>query len=145
MDNVEALRKLKFVYCFIKAAEDPVFQEVQKKCAEKWLDQILKYSIRGKIIKDYITSEHGIALLLDISVFRGKYIKYIVDVVNQVINKVLDKNIADTPANWNDNAESEIIKALIDIRIIKMGKDDADKRIKNINEANLNKKRNSFK
>jgi hypothetical protein len=146
MDNVEALRKLKFVYCFIKAAEDPVFQEVQKKCAEKWIeDKVLKKSIRGKTIGDYITSEHGIALVSDISVHKGPGSDLISGMVNDAIDKVLDKGILDSPASWKTAVEKDIINALSNYRINIIKDNDVVRRTNNINEANLNQERNSYK
>jgi hypothetical protein len=140
----EELRKLKIIYCFIKAAGDRDFQKVQKEFAEGWLSTVLEKRIRGKTIKDYITSEHGIALVLDVSVYKGPNSDLISEMVNHAIDKVLSKNIADTPANWNDAVEQDIINAL---NSFLDGNEDnqVPSRKNKINSANLNKKRNSFK
>jgi hypothetical protein len=140
------LRRLKLTYLFLRAAEDRAFQEAQRDCAKDWLDIVLDKTIRDKIIKDYITSEHGIALVLDVSVYRGRNSTHIKGMVNHAIDKVLNKNIADTPANWNDAVEQDIIDALVYYRSNRIErKNDMDRRTDEINNANLSKKRNSFK
>jgi len=146
-NHVEPLRKLKFVYCFVKAAEDIVFQEVQRKYAEKWLALVINYTVKNGRIRNYITSEHGLALVLDISVFMGRNEDHIRSAVNEAIDTVIRReDIADTLERWNaiDDIETKIINAFRIIRTNKMTERDAATRERKINFANLNKSKRSF-
>jgi len=141
--NLGELRKLKFVYCFIKAATDPNFRSLQIKHAEIWIKKdIIETKFRDKPRNVYITSEHGIALVVDLSVNAGHYSKLINDMLHNVFNVKL-KNTADNPSSWNDDIEKDIIKALIDYRSTKV--EGMIQRTTNIKNSNLDEKRNSFK
>lgn len=146
-DHVEPLRKLKFVYSFVKAAEDPVFQDVQIKVASDWLNLVIGYTVRDRAIKDYITSEHGLALVLDISVLKGRSSDSIQRAVNIAIGEILSSGIADTPAIWDDAVESRLINALSASRKRTdiMGQSDAESREAKIYNAGLRSGRRSFR
>jgi hypothetical protein len=109
------------------------------------------------MVKQYITSQYGIALVLDFSVRIGHSAGTITGAVNNAIQKALNnldsqdkaKFTIDNPADWDDNMESKIINAFNDVRKDRMkdekgSYDEPNNREENIKKTNLSKKRGSF-
>jgi hypothetical protein len=154
--NIEELRRLKFVYRFIKAADNVQFQNAQIAYSQEWLKNVIGFSAgTGEgTVKQYITSQYGIALVLDFSVRIGDSSVTISGAVNTAIQNVLNsldsrdkaRFTIDKPEDWNDDMEIKIINAFNVVRKGRMKKDqdEANRREANIEKANLSKKRGSF-
>lgn len=141
------LRKLKFAYCFIKVATYDSFKESQNKKIESWATSVIVYSLKNnKKIKDYITSEYGIAFVIDLSVKKGKSVYYITAAVQEAIDTVIKDGCPNNPDLWSNKEESKIIDAFTEIWRTRINdKKVTDTREKNIKNAGLSKERASFK
>lgn len=87
------LKKLRFVYCFIKAADNEKFRKIQDKIALDRIDTARNVTVSDKgtkRVKDYITSRLGVTLVLDQHVNRKGHVKTTVrDSVNAVVEHLL--------------------------------------------------------
>jgi hypothetical protein len=153
----EELRRLTFVYRFIKAADNAQFRQAQIKHSQEWLEQAIGRPAGKGTVKQYITSQYGIALVLDFSVRIGDSERTITGAVNTAIQNALNnldsgdkaKFTVDNPADWDDNMEIKIINAFNDVRKDRMkdakgNYNEANQREENIKKTNLSKKRGSF-
>jgi hypothetical protein len=155
--NREELRRLKFVYRFIKAADNIHFQKAQINYSQEWLEKAIERPAGKGTVKQYITSRYGTALVLDFSARKGHSEGTITSAVNIAIQNALNnldsgdkvRFTIDNPADWDDNMEIEIINAFNDVRKGRMrhkirGDEEANQREANIIKTDLSKKRGSF-
>jgi hypothetical protein len=146
--NWEVLRKLKFVYSFIRAAENSQFQETQLNAAKDWFTTVIAYNVTvnsiTKKVKEYITSEYGLALVLDLSVNTGQ--GNVIPTVKTAVENVLSQNqdIVNDPSEWGDNEEEMIINEYINVRHNLTIFTEAETREGKIDNAGLSKSRDSY-
>jgi hypothetical protein len=143
--TVESLRKLRFVYCFIRAASNTNFQSAQVVIAKEWITRVKNTNViiasQGtKKVTDYITSEHGLALVVDLSVNTG--LGNVSWTVRNAANTVLAQS--NNLAEWGDTEEASIIDAYINERHNLDGFIHAEIRETRIDDANLSKGRDSY-
>jgi hypothetical protein len=85
------LKKLRFVFCFIKAAENENFRKIQYKIAVDRVDTARNVKVIGeRKVQSYITSRLGVALVLDQHVNRpGLVDETVRNAVNAVVEHLL--------------------------------------------------------
>ena len=140
----EQMRTIEWAYRFWLAGHDDIVRAVQIRQA---MDRIHifynspHHKIGNRTISDYITSEYGVALLLDQHVNRPGHVP-----------KTLRTAIESTggrkdPAEWNDNDERKVLEEYVDLRS-NTSMTDSDKRAQVVADAVddgvISDKRNSF-
>jgi hypothetical protein len=92
-----ALKKLRFVYCFIKAAGNNEFQTWQNMDAtEEYIHMVLALRINDRPITAYVTSEMGMAFVYDHYVNAERY-------TVRCVEKAVTEVIFTLKNTWNDN------------------------------------------
>ena len=142
--NVWALR-------FFEAGQDPVVQAVQIAHAADRLKNFYwkeSHKISGHLISDLITSEFGVALLLDNHVNRPGYVKTCVE---KAFKGMSNQN----PDSWQTEEEKQLIEAYLRIREthpnsgnpnqpMTDAKKRAERNIRLVNQGKLSSDRGSF-
>lgn len=120
----EKLRSLEWAYRFWYAGQHDLMRTVQIKQA---MDRITvfyrspRHQIDGRPIADYVTSELGVALLLDQHVNRPGHVpRTLQTAVTQMAN-------AGDPQGWSDGEEKRLLDIYLDLRA-KTSMTDSDKR-----------------
>ena len=106
------LRGPEWSFYFWKAGQDPIIQAIEIEHALSRIDRFYKAEsckVGEYYIADLITSEYGLALLLDNHVNRPGYIK-------GCLKKALKETGLSNPENWGTKEELELIDAYLTIR-----------------------------
>jgi hypothetical protein len=143
----ENLRQPVWAYRFWRAGHDRVVRRCEVEQCAKRIDvfyRIPRAELGGHAISDFITSEFGIALILDQHVNRPGHV---VATVRDAVAHVVSGGTSPDPANWTDNEEQQVIDAYLALR---QGTNmtDSQKRAESIRQAvvarALSEERNSF-
>ena len=106
-----------WAYRFKQAGQNDTMRRVQIAHAAGRVDLFYRSdrkSIRGKHVADYVTSEYGVALLLDQHVNRPGHVpRTLAQAVNQFIN---ERGGVDDPENWGDDDEATLLTIYITLR-----------------------------
>jgi peptidoglycan hydrolase-like protein with peptidoglycan-binding domain len=111
-EQKEQMRGDAWAFRFWKSGQDPVVQVVEFQHAYSrigtfyWSDS---YKVKGHYIADLVSSEYGVALLLDNHVNRPGYLK-------PCLESALEQTQLDNPDGWTSNEEMKLIEAYIKIR-----------------------------
>lgn len=108
----EQFRSPEWAFRFWKAGQDPVVQAVEIEHAISRLKTFYwknKFSIEGHPIAEVITSEYGVALILDNHVNRPGYVDNCLRLAVKQVNP-------GEPAGWSSEDEGKVIDAYINIR-----------------------------
>lgn len=108
----EQLRTNEWATRFFEAGQDPVIQAVQvEHAASRLLNFYWKEKLKttGDLLSDVVTSEFGVALLLDNHVNRPGYVR-------RCIDKAMGTMSNQKPSTWDTAEEEELIKAYLRIR-----------------------------
>ncbi len=111
----EQFRKADWAFHFWKAAQQSQIQAVQIEHALSRLRDFYwssspKYAINGLPLSNIITSEYGVALLLDNHVNRPNYVK-------PCVQLAMERTGLFNPFNWSTAEESQVLTAYLNIRI----------------------------
>jgi hypothetical protein len=110
------LRTLEMAYRFFHAAQDPAMRQVEVEHAASRIDLFYRdasHKILNRFIADYVSSEFGVALILDEHVNRPGHVPgTLAGAVNQFINSS-GKN---DPATWTDEDEASLLDIYIQRR-----------------------------
>jgi len=112
-EQKEQMRSDAWAFRFWKSGQDPVVQVVELQHAYSrigtfyWSDS---YKVKGHYIADLVSSEYGVALLLDNHVNRPGYVKPCLETAME--QTALDK----PPAEWSSNEEKALIDSYLKIR-----------------------------
>ncbi|MDA0746128.1 MAG: SH3 domain-containing protein [bacterium] len=113
----EGLRSLSWAYRFKLSGEHDVMRRVEIAHAASRVDLFYRSdqkAIRGKHIAEYVTSEYGVALLLDQHVNRPGHVPR---TLAGSVEKFLEENSgADDPASWTDAEEARLLEIYVDLR-----------------------------
>jgi len=115
---LNVLRRLRYVYHFLREATEPNFRQAQRQLADNWVRTILNAqrlditdnnSLR---LRQYINSELAVALYIDMTVHRGRQggLARVRNAITSVINRP-DPPPAN-PAQWNATHEGWLIEAI---------------------------------
>lgn len=108
----ENLRSNEWAYYFWKSGQDPVVQVVEVQHAISRLDIFYKsdaYKVNGYYIADLVTSQYGVALILDNHVNRPGYIA-------GCLGKALTNTGLTNPTEWGAREEMKLIDEYINVR-----------------------------
>ncbi|HEU4387621.1 MAG TPA: SH3 domain-containing protein [Blastocatellia bacterium] len=133
-EQKEQLRTLEWAYRFWTAGADDAVRQAQVEHAMSRVDLFYRddrHKIGNRFIGDYVTSEYGVALILDQHVNRpGNVPGTIAKAVAQFVGQ-LGK---DEPANWGDAEEAQLLKTYIQFRA-ETSMTDSTLRANNIRQA----------
>jgi hypothetical protein len=106
----EKVRSLDWAYRFWRAGHDDTVRRIQVEHAIARLDcfyRVPSGKLRGRSIADYVTSEYGVALILDQHVNRPGHVpSTLVDALAELA-RVVD---VDHPDQWSDEEERELLE-----------------------------------
>jgi hypothetical protein len=133
-EKKEQLRTLEWAHRFWLAGHNEAVRTVQIKQA---MDRIQifyrspKHLINDQVIADYVTSECGVALLLDQHVNRPGHVP---KTLAQAVDQLLRQGDPGDPAGWSDTEERELLKAYVGLRSA-TSMTDSDKRAQVVLDA----------
>jgi len=115
-DKENKLRKLEMAFRFFRAGHDNTMRRVEVEYAASRIDLFFRdehHKIRNQFIADFVSSEFGVALILDEHVNRPGH-------VPGTLAGAVDQFIASTgkndPATWNDQDEASLLNIYIQRR-----------------------------
>ena len=123
----ERLRTLDWAHRFWLAGHDDAVRTVQVNQA---MDRVAifyrspKHLVMGRQVAAYVTSEVGVALLLDQHVNRPAHVP---KTLGQAVTALIDQGIAADPTGWSDAEERQLLRAYVDLRS-RTSMTDSDKR-----------------
>lgn len=133
-DKEAKLRTLEMAFRFFKAGQDQRLRVVEVEYAAARIDLFYRdpnHLIKKRFIGDYVSSEFGVALVLDEHVNRPAH-------VPRTLSGAVDEFIAATgktdPATWTDADEAGLLNLYIQRRSTS-GMTDSDKRAKAVRDA----------
>jgi Bacterial SH3 domain len=116
IDKENKLRTLARAFQFYQAGHNDVMRQVEIEQAASRIDLFYRdasHRIRGRFIADYLTSEVGVALLLDEHVNRPGHVpRTLAGAVNQLVSILGNDN----PASWTDQEERRLLELYIQKR-----------------------------
>lgn len=141
----EKLRTLEWAYRFWRAGQNDLLCVTQIKQAMERVSIFYRsprHQINGRDVADYVTSECGVALLLDQHVNRPGHVPDTLEKAVALMSGVGDPN------SWSDQEEERLLDLYVDLRA-KTSMTDSDKRAHIVLEAAdkgvLSRQRGSFK
>ena len=115
-DKQNKLRTLEMAFRFFRAGQDDTMRQVEVEYAASRIDLFYRdanHKIRNLFIADFVSSEFGVALILDEHVNRPGHVPgTIANAVNQFI-AATGKN---DPSTWTDQDETNLLNKYIDLR-----------------------------
>ena len=130
-EDKNVLRSLPWAYRCWLAAKNENFRIVQLEHALSRVDSFYQTDnrrVRGKYVGDYITSEYGVAQLLDQHVNRPAHVPL---TLSLALESLVNELNVDAPEHWRDAEEQKLISAYLELRE-KTSMTDAAKRAANI-------------
>lgn len=111
-----SLRSLPWAYRFKLAGQDDVIREIQTQHAIERISLFYHQDnrkVNNFYVSDYITSEYGVALLLDQHVNRPGHVPRI---LANAVNALKNELDIDQPQNWQDADENRLIEKYLALR-----------------------------
>jgi hypothetical protein len=133
----EKLRTLDWAYRFWLSGQDDSVRQVQIEHAMGRVDLFYRSPqkmIRGRFVGDYVTSEFGVALLLDQHVNRPGHVP---GTLSRAVDKLVGQLGSDNPQSWGDAEERRLLDIYIQLRA-QTNMTDSDKRANTIRKAVVN-------
>lgn len=130
----EKLRTLDWAYRFWLAGQDDTVRLVEVEHAMSRVDLFVRCPrcvINTRFVGDYITSEYGVALLLDQHVNRPGHVP---GTLARAVSTLVAQLGADAPQNWQDEHEQKLINLYIQQRAL-TSMTNSDGRAKSIQKA----------
>jgi len=119
MDKLEVLRRLKYVYRFLREAEKREFREAQDRAASAWVNTALNRNLVEEDkstpeLRAYINSELAVALYVDMTVIEGELEgrKRARAAIRSVLPQITDTALRNNPAKWEKEQEDMLINAI---------------------------------
>lgn len=114
MGNLGVLRRLKYVYFFLREAGRLEFQVAQQRIANSWVITALDRSLDQTQLRAYINSEFAVALYVDMTVIRGETggANIAREAIRSVLAQITDVTLRNNPANWTATEEEMLINAI---------------------------------
>jgi hypothetical protein len=112
----EQLRTLEWAYRFWLAGHDDAVRRTQVEHAMERVDLFYRdpgYKIRGRPIADYVSSEVGVALILDEHVNRPGHVP---GTLAKAVNQFVASLGSDAPENWTDTQEKKLLDTYVQLR-----------------------------
>jgi hypothetical protein len=130
----QRLRTLEWAYRFWISGCDESVQEVEVEHAMQRVDEFYRDSrhmIGSRYIADYVTSEYGVALILDEHVNRPGHVP---GTIAKAVNQFVAQPGANDPQGWTDAEESDLLDIYIQLRA-QTNMTDSTKRANTIRQA----------
>lgn len=112
-DKENKLRKLEKAYRFFKAGQDDRMRKVEIEFAASRIDLFYRANnrkINNRFIADYVSSEFGVALLLDQHVNRPGNVP---DTLTGAVNQFINSTGKSDPTTWTDADELNVLNIYI--------------------------------
>jgi hypothetical protein len=130
-EDKAVLRALPWAYCCWLAGQNENFRIIQLEHALSRIDAFYhtdKRRIRGRYVSEYITSEYGVAQLLDQHVNRPAHVPL---TLSEALESLAGELSVDAPEHWRHEEEQKLIAVYLELRE-KTSMTDAAKRAANI-------------
>jgi hypothetical protein len=130
----ERLRNVDWAYRFWRAGHDRTVRRIQIEHAMSRLDTFYrepKKAIRGRLVADYVSSEYGVALLLDQHVNRPGHVPA---TLAKAVAELEQHTDVAHPESWTDHEERELLVLYLEQRAM-TNMTDSDKRADSIKRA----------
>ena len=108
----ELLRTYEWAFFFWLSGQDPLVQSIETQHALGRIRRFYRsdaYRVKGFHISDLLTSEYGVALVLDNHVNRPGYVK-------SCLEKAMDETALSNPGSWSTAEERKLIGAYLKVR-----------------------------
>ena len=112
----QQLRTLEWAFRFWKAGANNVVRQIQIQHASDRIDLFYRsprHMIGSRFIADYVTSEFGVALILDQHVNRPGNVPA---TIASAVTKFVAQLGSDNPASWGDAEETDLLNIYIQLR-----------------------------
>jgi hypothetical protein len=116
VDKENKLRKLEKAFRFFKAGQDDRMRKVEVEYAASRIDLFYRdehHKVRNGFIADFVTSEFGVALILDEHVNRPGHVP---DTIARAVNQFINSTEKNDPASWTDQDEASLLSIYIQLR-----------------------------
>lgn len=130
----QKLRTLESAYTFFKAGQNDVMREVEVEFAASRIDLFYRdnnHRIQNRFIADYVSSEFGVALILDEHVNRPGHVP---GTLEGAVAQFMSLPGKANPATWTDQDEHDLLNGYIQRRN-KTNMTDSQKRAERIRDA----------
>ncbi|MGH9930464.1 MAG: hypothetical protein ACREA9_14730, partial [Pyrinomonadaceae bacterium] len=128
------LRTLDWAFRFFSAGHDNTMRQVEVEYAASRIDLFYRdasHKIRNQFIADFVSSEFGVALILDEHVNRPGFVP---GTLAGAVKQFIASTGKDNPATWNDQDEASLLNIYIQLRN-KTTMTDSNNRAKRVREA----------
>ena len=119
-DKETKLRTLEWAFRFFQAGHDDAVRQVQVEHAAGRIDLFYrKVAVRNRVIADYVTSEFGVALILDEHVNRPGHVNPPPgqkSTIGKAIDQFVSERGSDDPENFTDSDEGRLLDIYLQIR-----------------------------
>lgn len=119
-DKENKLRTLEWAFRFFQAGHDDAVRQAQVEHAAGRIDLFYRtVPVRNRFIGDYVTSEFGVALILDEHVNRPGHVNPPPgqkSTIGKAIDQFVTERGKDDPANFTDSDERRLLEIYIQIR-----------------------------
>ncbi len=115
-DKQNKLRTLEMAFRFFRAGQDDRMRQVEVEYAASRIDLFYRdpnHKIRNLLIADFVSSEFGVALILDEHVNRPGHIP---GTLANAVNQFIAASGKSDPSTWNDQDEAGLLNKYINIR-----------------------------
>ena len=134
-DKQAKLRTLEWAFRFFRAGHDDTMRQAEIEYAASRIDLFYRdgsHKVRGLFVADFVSSEFGVALLLDQHVNRPGHVpKTLAAAVDQFIASSGKIN----PATWTDQDEANVLNIYIRLRSKTTNMTDSDARADRVRQA----------
>lgn len=115
-DDKEQFRDPIWGFLFAKAGQDPLIKAIQvEHLLERLKSFYYTYKVHGFTLNEIITSEYGVALLLDNHINLPVLVK-------AAIEAAMNETGLTDPTHWNHEDEQKVLEAYIRLRATKVGR-----------------------
>jgi len=119
-DKETKLRTLEWAFRFFQAGHDDTVRQVEVEHAAGRIDLFYRtVKVRNRVIADYVTSEFGVALILDEHVNRPGHVNPPAgqkSTIGKAIDQFVSERGADDPGSFTDSDERRLLEIYIQIR-----------------------------
>ena len=132
------LRTLEWAFRFFQAGHDDAVRQAEVEHAAGRIDLFYRtLKVRNRVIADYVTSEFGVALILDEHVNRPGHVNPPAgqkSTIGKAIDQFVSERASDDPGNFSDSDERRLLEIYIQIRN-QTNMTDAQKRANTVRDA----------
>jgi len=115
-DKQNKLRTLEMAFRFFRAGQDDSMRQVEVEYAASRIDLFYRdpnHKIRNLFIADFVSSEFGVALILDEHVNRPGHVP---GTLANAVNQLIAATGKSDPSTWTDQDEASLLNKYINIR-----------------------------